>query len=974
MNEDASLKALCQALRVVFTLLKPQQRPIAFVLLIGRLHQGKTTLLKQSGLQVYPLPDAEASLYYNQEGVVLELCESWLNQTSLLLSAVLKQLNRVHSAVRISGLALCIDSQGFVDVEHEGAKEEALKQLQWLKRFQKALGYSVDVSLFFTKSDVMTGFIPFFQSEYPDEFLKPLGFSLEGRLPMASVLKQYRQKYDRLVENLTRQILPKLHAVRSSVLRTMIREFPLQLASLKAPLQAFLDVLLKEGVKIRGVYWMSADSRQHHVDRLQTKISHEYGLVPQTALVHFRPQPAYFVQGAIENVLLYTKRVSYAWPTLMRGVVWGIAGMFLMALVFLVYEHLHAKRLLDDTSEELLAYDLLSHAGQQPTAAAYHLTQALHALKSVPYPMRTLPTVTQLQAVLDRQTSRTLQSHFLPQLLSTLEQRMRSPQATPVARYNALKTYLRLVEPAYFSAPAIREWFTNEWQQFPPASPEKASALLNELLTHPVKIPVIDQGLISEVRNYLNALPVGYFYYSLAKPALSHQTVPLQFSGLVLSTAKLPVIYTKSGFSESIHTLQKSAAQLSKENWVLGQDNPQDLADLLLQAYCFEYVTFWKQWMQQTHLATISDFQAGQLLAAQLMKDHSFSKIIELVRTQTSVLPSGNKHLFNEYIASKFTAFHFLSQRAIHDLDQAVKEIEHFLSTLAIVHDEGQTAFAFTKARFQGEMFSDSLSLLAQRANSLPQPMSTLVKQLSDAVWSMLIQQSRHYLNTKWYAVVYQPYEKWISHRFPFDVTRTEEVSLKDFEAFFAPQGLLGQFVEDYVKPFLDMSAPQWKVKTRDGLMMPIAEDTMSELIRANVISNMFFTKNNPHGHIDFSLEKVTLDPVVSRLSLTVGQSALHDDQASHTNTEFSWPATHAMLTIDAVNGGHFTLEEQGVWAFFKMLQKVNVLVDSEDAGVLQILFEVNGNTGRYMLRTQNQINPFSPGILDGFILKKALA
>jgi intracellular multiplication protein IcmF len=53
------------------------------------------------------------------------------------------------------------------------------------------------------------------------------------------------------------------------------------------------------------------------------------------------------------------------------------------------------------------------------------------------------------------------------------------------------------------------------------------------------------------------------------------------------------------------------------------------------------------------------------------------------------------------------------------------------------------------------------------------------------------------------------------------------------------------------------------------------------------------------------------------------------------------------------------------------MLEKVNVLVDSHDSSVLQILFEVNGNSGRYVLKTQNQINPFSPGILTGFVLKQ---
>ena len=56
------------------------------------------------------------------------------------------------------------------------------------------------------------------------------------------------------------------------------------------------------------------------------------------------------------------------------------------------------------------------------------------------------------------------------------------------------------------------------------------------------------------------------------------------------------------------------------------------------------------------------------------------------------------------------------------------------------------------------------------------------------------------------------------------------------------------------------------------------------------------------------------------------------------------------------------------------MLQKVNVLVDEQDSGNLQILFEVNGNSGRYILKTENQINPFIPGILNGFTLSDSIA
>lgn len=377
--------------------------------------------------------------------------------------------------------------------------------------------------------------------------------------------------------------------------------------------------------------------------------------------------------------------------------------------------------------------------------------------------------------------------------------------------------------------------------------------------------------------------------------------------------------------------------------------------------------------MKQSYLSKVQNFQQAQQQAEKLYRTHAFEKLVQLVQENTSPAQGKYASVFNDEVASQFTSLHFLSAGALRELNQSIHEMVSFLATLAIVHDEGQTAFSFTKARFQGDTFSDSLSLLYQRANSLPPPVSEWVKGFADSIWSMLIQQGRTYLNARWKRTVYDPYEGSIAHRYPFDAIQPQEVTLEEFDRFFSPHGVLASFVEEYVRPFIDTSTAQWKVKTRDGLLMPISEDMMNELIRANVISNMFFPAGITHGHIAFSLEKITLDPVVSHLSLMIGNNFLEDSQASHSKVTFQWPAEHAKLKLDSIEGGHFDLSEEGIWAFFKMLQKVNVLVDPDDPATLQILFEVNGNAGRYVLKTENQINPFSPGILDGFTLNQTI-
>ena len=113
---------------------------------------------------------------------------------------------------------------------------------------------------------------------------------------------------------------------------------------------------------------------------------------------------------------------------------------------------------------------------------------------------------------------------------------------------------------------------------------------------------------------------------------------------------------------------------------------------------------------------------------------------------------------------------------------------------------------------------------------------------------------------------------------------------------------------------------------------------------------------------------------MVASLQLIIGNTKLKDTQSSDSLTNFHWPQANAKLTLNSIEGKQYELDELGPWAFFKMLQKVNVLVDEQDNSNLQILFEVNGNSGRYVLKTQNQINPFIPGILNGFALTDSIA
>ena len=135
----------------------------------------------------------------------------------------------------------------------------------------------------------------------------------------------------------------------------------------------------------------------------------------------------------------------------------------------------------------------------------------------------------------------------------------------------------------------------------------------------------------------------------------------------------------------------------------------------------------------------------------------------------------------------------------------------------------------------------------------------------------------------------------------------------------------------------------------------------------------MFFTEGDDSSHIEFSLQKSDLDPVVTHFQLIIGDGVINDTHENNSFTHLQWPQPNVSLTITSLEGKKYTLTEEGIWAFFKLLQKVDVQSDNRDSSKLQILFEVNGHSGRYLLTTKNNINPFTPGILNDFNLGESI-
>lgn len=963
---STALKPFCDRLKKIIADLKPQQNALSFLIMLGKNAPGKSALLRQSRMEeVAHFGEDYPKIYYNPRGIILEISEKWINQSDTLLQHTLKQINHCH---KITGLVFCLDINALLEFDSSESDVEKKNHLQYLSRFINSSGNEIPTHLIITKMDTLAGFSEFYQGDHAADLIKASGFSINSSSDPQKKKEQFTENFHAFLESIGQQVINKMHPARSTIKRTLIREFPLQLNSLRLPLQTFLQAIPPR-FKLHSLYFTSAEQGGISIDRVNKKIQHEYALMVRDTFPQATNYRAYFIEGALQAIQAHTSQAAQPVKLARKGLLVGITGLVTLALAGLGSHHLKNSQLLESVNKELAAYDHLLEKDSHSPAALLHLIKARDRLDQLS--AMAPATFHELQSQVQKDSQQKLHHDFLPALADTLEAILSNPNQSTVVRYKALKIYLMLGQTEHFDAKAIRLWFE---QYFQKEQHTKQLALLDQFLRqHPQSFPVKNQ-LVSDVRNYLNALPANYLYYTLAKENFVSGSQPISIEGFRLGTSVVPAFFTKKGFKTISESLPLISKQLQAENWVLARQDLSSLQTMLTQSYCNDYVAFWKNFLRNTQLNHYENVQQGRALTHLLQQSKAIQTLISLVQEETKPDLNNENSLFNKYIGNIFTDLNLMTHTSIRELALTISELEKFIGTLSVVYDGGKTAFNLTKNRFISQDLNDPISLLYNQSRQLPEPVASWAKQLADDTWGMLIRDTRIYINQQWRETTYRDYQTNIARRYPFDSSLEQEISLEDFNRFFSTHGELNSFIEVYLKPFLDTSSAQWKPKDRNGYALPISPTMISELIRANIISNMFFPEQGEKAKISFSLQKISLDPIINSLQLDIGGTTLKDNQKSESYTRFIWPQEqHAKLSLNAIDGNHYEIAEEGNWALFRLLEKVNVLVDEEDSTSLQILFEVNSNSGRYLLRTKNPINAFAPGVLNGFILSDVI-
>lgn len=975
MMED-SLIVLCNTLKKLISELMPQQKGLSLTLLIGKDNQGKKSILEQSTLKHINIDDDHGiAIHHNDNGVIITICDSWLHYSKSLLQNTLKDINRSHPCIMITGIILCIDINELLIYDPIELSASIKSHAKIINKFGLNLGYAVDSAIIINKLDTVAGFSEFYHHEHITDLNKPLGFSIHKQQSPSSKSSSFKDHYEIFIESLGQQVIHKIHPERSSLKRTFIREFPLQLASGRLGIQSLIEVITNKNIRLNYIYFTSAEQGGVSIDRLNIKIKHEFALVtqdkyPQSA--NYRP---YFIEGAIISFQNQTKCTPLKQHGSKKWIAGSISAIMGISLIIVAHDYYKSTRTLDEASKELIGYERLVDKNDKANAAIFHLTKASSILNKLDSKVVSSSATRQLSNTVSANSKTQLSKYFIPFILNEVELVITNNNNSIGERYQALKVYLMLANTEYYSKDFVSDWFKYKWSTSATTDTiEQQISLLDSLKKFNMLPLKINQQIVSDLRNYFNALPTDYLYYSIAKNSFSNKVTSIDIKGFNLSQNYIPMYFTKAGFETIISMLPTIASQINQENWILKKQTGKLDPDLLEQAYSYDYMRWWSAFIKKTTPIQVHNYKDALNNLETINKNDSLSNLLALVQLNTSPEINNIGNRFNDDVASKFTDINLISKSAIHDLTRTLPELEKLLSTMSAIHDEGKTAFTITKSRFNGDKLSNPLSSAFNHAEQLPNPVSSWAKQIAENIWFLLINDSKQYINRQWQKTVFNNYELDIKNHFPFSNNPSEDLSLANFNAFFAPHGKLKKFASEYIYPFLDTSSPQWQAKELNGYALSINDDAINELIRANIINSMFFTNNSDDSHIEFELKKLGMDTVISSMNLEIGNRTLTSTQNDFEEPmEFVWPKDDASLSLRLIDGKSYSIKENGLWAIFKLLKKVNILSSKSDDSSLQILFEINGNSGRYLLTTKSPLNPFTPGILNDFHLRETI-
>ncbi|HHF3022594.1 TPA: type VI secretion system membrane subunit TssM [Vibrio diabolicus] len=589
---DLMRERIEQAVKVVTKTHKGKRSlyDLPWYVLIGPPGTGKTTVLKQSGLE-FPLADSLGSDSIAGVGGTRH-CDWWFANKAVLIDTAgryttqdsqekvdskawhgfLGLLKKYRTQRPINGAIVTISLASVMSQTRTERSLHARAIKSRLQELKNQLGMQFPIYVLLTKMDLVAGFNEFFSDLSKEEREELFGFMFPREVAdERGVISLFNKEFHGMLERLDARMLRILETEDDLEKRALIFEFPKQLRVLQANLDEFLAEIFaqnsfEEPALIRGVFMLSSVQEGLPVDKLMNESTNGLGLNRLALAKSHTGSHSYFVKNLFDKVifreqLLGTVNRHYQKQSgwMRRGVYIGCASLLLGASALWLMSYKWNSQLIVDTNEQA------SHIGAMIGAESLDFEADIISAVETLDRLMTLPLGKQsnygdadsvkrfglyqgdkVSQAANNAYSDALTQYYAPLLLDSLVTEMESNQQHREYLYETLKTYLMLFNPDKYQQDEVLAWFNFYFERQYPG--ELNIDLRKGLLQHTQNLLENNgQGFSYNTAAVTNAREV---LTQMSLPERAYQRMKIQFSKSHVPSFRLTDVLGPKGLEQ----------------------------------------------------------------------------------------------------------------------------------------------------------------------------------------------------------------------------------------------------------------------------------------------------------------------------------------------------------------------------------------------------------------------------------------
>jgi type VI secretion system protein ImpL len=237
--------------------------------------------------------------------------------------------------------------------------------------------------------------------------------------------------------------------------------------------------------------------------------------------------------------------------------------------------------------------------------------------------------------------------------------------------------------------------------------------------------------------------------------------------------------------------------------------------------------------------------------------------------------------------------------------------------------------FQDASAYMQNKLEGNPIVLLKLQAKQLPFPVNQWVNEIANNSLALLLQGAKQEINNAWQTTVMPVYSENIQGRFPFNTRSEAYVTLANFADFFGNGGILPQFIQRYLMPFINTARSPWAQYQVGGYTLGLSQSTLMALEKADAIRRMYFPNNTKNPSVLFSIQPRVLDFQSSSVSLQLANQSFTYRHGPQQIYAWNWPATgdfqQVSIAFNDFLGKTSSETLAGPWAWFSLINSAQL-------------------------------------------------